>query len=131
MYAYGVTQFLEMRSEAEEVFGEDFDPVEFHKFCLDNYMAPFQDLRIKFTNEFLMQKGDSEESDAPSLPEETDQVNGEAPAPINETDPANTNEPSALEATEDNNNMPLFIAIPAILVICVGALVIGIKKKRD
>jgi hypothetical protein len=130
MYAYGVTQFLEMRSEAEEAFGEAFDPIEFHKFCLDNYMAPFQDLRIKFTNEFLTKEGDSEDANTPSLPRETYQENAEVPTTINETDMANSNEPSTLGETEDTNNMPLFIALPTFMVIGIGALVIGIKKKR-
>jgi hypothetical protein len=119
-----------MRSEAEEAFGEDFDPIEFHRFCLDNYMAPLQDLRIKFTNEFLTHEGDSKDVDTPSLPRETDEANTEVPATINETDKANSNELSSLEETEDNHNIPLFIALPTLMVIGIGALVIGIKKKR-
>jgi hypothetical protein len=120
-----------MRSEAEEAFGEDFDPIEFHRFCLDNYMAPLQDLRIKFTNEFLTQEGDSEDAGTPSLPRETDEANAEVPTTINETDMANSNELSNLGETEENNNLPLFIALPTLMVIGISALAVVIKKKRD
>ena len=44
-YYVGYLEFSDMREKAEEALGQDFDPVEFHRYLLDAGPAPFSVLR--------------------------------------------------------------------------------------
>lgn len=44
-YYVGYLEFSDMREKAEEALGQNFDPVEFHRYLLDTGPAPFSVLR--------------------------------------------------------------------------------------
>ena len=56
-YYLGYLKIADMRKEAEEELGEEFQELEFHKFLLDMGPAPFSVIEKYFEEEYLKENG--------------------------------------------------------------------------